>query len=102
MAPISELTVAVFASPMGLLWRGTNPLRSALVAHVFGARYMTTLFSIALVVDQAGGCLGARLGGMIFDMTGSYDVMWRLAIGPGILPAAPHMPIAGHPLRAPA
>jgi predicted MFS family arabinose efflux permease len=98
-APKTEAVVLVFAAVMGLLWLGTVPLTSGLVAQIFGMRYMATLFGIVFFSHQLGSFLGAWLGGRIFDATGSYDLMWWISIGLGLVAALLHLPIADKPLR---
>jgi predicted MFS family arabinose efflux permease len=97
--PKTELTVLLFASAIGLLWLGTMPLTSGLVAQIFGVRYLGTLFGIVFFSHQVGSFLGAWLGGLVFDLSGSYDPVWVAAIVLGLLAAAIHLPIAEKPLR---
>jgi predicted MFS family arabinose efflux permease len=97
-APKTDAVVLVFASAMGLLWLGTVPLTSGLVAQIFGMRYMATLFGIVFFSHQLGSFLGAWLGGRIFDATGSYDLMWWLSIALGLVAALLHLPIADKPI----
>ncbi len=73
--PASPLAAYVFSAAMGVLWLGTVPLTGALVAQIFGARYMATLFGLAFLAHQMGAFLGVWLGGRLFDATGSYDVV---------------------------
>lgn len=91
--PASEFTVLAFGVAMGLLWLGTVPLTSGLIATMFGTRYMSMLFGIVFLGHQAGGFLGAWLAGYLFDRTGSYDVMWWLCVLLGVLSALLHWPI---------
>src|SRR5690606_26752548 len=70
--PISPYSVIVFAAAMGLMWLGTVPLSSGLVAQIFGVRYMTTLFGIVFFSHQIGSFLGVWLGGLLYDLAGSY------------------------------
>ncbi|MEM6712091.1 MAG: MFS transporter [Pseudomonadota bacterium] len=104
--PISPLTVIVFSSVMGLLWLSTVPPTSALVAIMFGPKYMATLMGIVFLNHQIGAFLGVWLGGRLFDSTGSYDVVWYLGIALGIFAAIVHWPIrearAESPLASPA
>lgn len=96
--PISQYTVIGFASLMGLLWLGTVPLTSSLVAQIFGVRYMTTLFGIVFFSHQIGAFLGVWLGGLMYDLAGSYAEVWYIAIVLGVLAAALHWPIADRPV----
>ena len=99
MLPVTELTVLVFASAMGVLWLGTVPLTSVLVAQIFGVRYMATLFGIVFFSHQLGSFIGVWWGGWSFDTTGSYDQVWMASIALGLLAALLHLPIAESPLR---
>ena len=96
--PLSELTLALFAAAMGLLWLGTIPLTSGLVAEIFGVRYGGTLFGIVFLSHQVGSFLGAWLGGYLFETTGSYTLMWQLAVLLGIIAALLHWPIRDEPV----
>jgi MFS family permease len=96
--PISPYTVIGFASLMGLIWLGTVPLTSSLVAQIFGVRYMTTLFGIVFFSHQVGAFLGVWLGGLMYDLAGSYAEVWYIAIVLGVLAAILHWPIADRPV----
>ncbi len=99
LLPKSEVSVLVFASAIGLLWLGTIPLTSALVAHIFGVRYLSTLFGIVFFSHQMGSFLGVWMGGYLYDLTGSYDGIWITSILLGLIAAALHLPITEKPLR---
>ena len=96
--PLSEVTLTLFAAAMGLLWLGTIPLTSGLVAEIFGVRYGGTLFGIVFFSHQVGSFLGAWLGGYLFETTGSYTLMWQLAVLLGIIAALLHWPIRDEPV----
>jgi len=96
--PISETSVLVFSGTMGLLWLSTVPLTTGLIAHIFGPRYMATLAAIAFLSHQIGSFLGVWLGGLSFDMTGSYDLVWNFAIIAGFAATLIHLPIPDKPL----
>ena len=96
--PLSETSVLVFAGVMGLLWLSTVPLTTGLIAHIFGPRYLATLAAIAFLSHQLGSFLGVWLGGLSFDMTGSYDPVWNFAIAAGFAAALLHLPIPDRPL----
>jgi predicted MFS family arabinose efflux permease len=98
LLPTTEATVLIFGATMGLLWLSTVPVTSALVAQIFGARYMGTLFAIVFFSHQMGSFLGAWLGGYMFDLTGSYDMVWWIAVGLGVISAALHWPIDERPV----
>ena len=102
VAPLNETSVLVFAALIGLLWLGTVPLTSGLVAQIFGPRYLGALFGIVFLSHQVGAFLGAWLGGFVFDLTGAYDAVWLTACGLGVLAAVLHWPIADAPLARPA
>jgi predicted MFS family arabinose efflux permease len=96
--PISPWTAWAFAAVMGLLWLGTVPLTSGLVAQIFGPQYVSTLFGIVFFSHQVGAFLGAWLGGKLFDVTGSYGVVWWIAVLLGVLAMLLHLPINERPL----
>jgi predicted MFS family arabinose efflux permease len=96
--PISPWTAWVFAAVMGLLWLGTVPLTSGLVAQIFGPQYVGTLFGIVFFSHQVGAFLGAWLGGKLFDATGSYAAVWWIAVGLGVLAMLLHLPINERPM----
>ncbi|MEM6381156.1 MAG: MFS transporter [Pseudomonadota bacterium] len=104
--PVSSLTVLVFSATMGLLWLSTVPPTSALVAIMFGPKYLATLMGIVFFSHQVGAFIGVWLGGRLFDTTGSYDVVWYISIALGIFAAIVHWPIrearADSPLATPA
>ena len=98
LVPVTQTAVLIFGATMGLLWLSTVPLTSALVAQIFGPRYMATLFGIVFFSHQIGSFLGAWLGGYMFDMTGSYDAVWWISAGLGFASAAIHWPIDEAPV----
>ncbi|TVT50878.1 MAG: MFS transporter [Denitromonas halophila] len=91
--PVTATTTYVFAAGMGFLWLGTAPLTSAVLSQIFGVRYISTLFGFVFFSHQVGSFLGVWLGGLVFDATGSYDVVWTLSVGLGVLAALLHYPI---------
>ena len=99
LAPKTELTIYLFAAVMGLLWLSTIPLTSGIVAQIFGVRYMATLFGIVQLSHQTGAFMGAWLGGRFYDLTGSYDTVWWIAVGLGIFAALVHIPINEKPIE---
>lgn len=98
LAPKTTLTVLCFAAVMGVLWLSTVPLTTGLIADVFGVRYMATLFGIVFFSHQIGSFMGVWLGGVLYDQTGSYDVMWWAGVALGVLAALIHLPIDERPL----
>lgn len=93
VAPKTETNILIFAGAMGLLWLGTVPLTSGLVAHMFGVRYLSMLFGITFLSHQVGSFLGVWLGGYLYETTGSYDLVWYGSIALGFAAAALHIPI---------
>ena len=96
--PLSPLSVYAFALVMGSLWLSTVPLTNGLVAQIFGVRYLSMLAGIVFFNHQIGSFLGAWMGGVLFDTTGSYTVAWLIAAGFGIFAALVHLPIDETPL----
>ncbi len=96
--PISAISVYFFAAGIGFLWLSTVPPTNALVAQIYGVRYMGMLAGIIFFSHQIGSFLGAWLGGRIFDSTGSYNVMWGICIALGVFAAIVHWPIDERPL----
>lgn len=91
--PVSETSVLVFAAAFGMLWLSTVPLTSGLVAHIFGPRFVATLFGIVMMSHQIGAFFGAWAGGYLFDAMGDYGGSWALAVALGIFAALIHLPI---------
>ena len=96
--PITPLTVVLFSVAMGALWLATVPLTSGLVAHIYGLRYMGTLYGIIFFSHQLGSFLGVWLGGTMYDATGGYEVVWWVGVGVGALSAIVHLPVREVPL----
>ena len=99
LLPLSSWTVYVFAAVMGFVWLGTVPLTNGLISQVFGVRYITTLFGFVFFGHQLGSFLGVWLGGVVFEATGSYDLIWLGAMALGVLSAALHWPIDDREIR---
>ena len=102
MMPMTPLTVLVFSAVMGSLWLATVPLTSGLVAHLFGLRYMGTLYGFVFLSHQIGSFLGVWLGGRMYDLTGDYTVVWWVGVGVGAFSALIHLPIREHRVAVPA
>ena len=98
LVPISSLSVYGFAASIGLLWLATVPLTSAVVAQIFGVKYLSMLSGFVFISHQAGSFLGAWLGGYLFDKTGSYQTVWMIATGLGVMAALANWPIDERPL----
>ncbi len=93
LTPMTPTTVIVFSVAMGSLWLATVPLTSGLVAHLFGLRYMGTLYGIVFFSHQLGSFLGVWLGGRMYDIYGSYTAVWWFGVGIGAFSAIVHLPI---------
>jgi MFS family permease len=96
--PASPLATYLFGAVTGLLWLSTVPPTSALVALMFGTRWLTTLFGFAFFSHQVGGFLGVWLGGIAFERTGSYNSVWWLSVLFGLLSAVINLPIVEKPV----
>jgi len=86
----------------GLLWLSTVPPTSSLVALMFGTRWLAMLFGFAFFSHQVGGFLGALLGGIAYDYTGSYNIVWWLSVFFGVASALINLPIVERPVARPA
>jgi MFS family permease len=98
MLPASAVVTVLFGAVLGLLWLSTVPPTSGLVAVMFGTRWLTMLFGFAFFSHQVGGFLGVWLGGVLFERTGSYDMVWWLSILFGLLSAVINLPIVEKPV----
>jgi MFS family permease len=92
-APLTPWSVYIFAAVMGLLWLSTVPLTNGLVAHIFGVQYLSMLGGFVFLSHQVGSFLGVWLGGRLYDSTGSYDVVWWIAVALGVFAALINLPI---------
>ena len=97
--PVTTVSTLVFAGVMGLLWLSTVPPTSGLVALMFGTRWMATLFGFAFFSHQVGGFLGVWLGGLLYTVTGSYNVVWWLSVVLGVISAIINLPIIEKPIE---
>jgi MFS family permease len=93
LAPLSPMSVYIFASLMGLLWLSTVPPTNAAVAQIFGIQHMSMLSGFIFFSHQIGSFMGAWLGGYVFEQTGSYNIVWYLAIGLGVFAGLVNMPV---------
>src|SRR5215207_1673994 len=100
MLPPTPATTLLFAAAMGMLWLSVAPLVSGMVAEMFGTRYMATLLGMAFVMHQVGSSLGAWGGGLIFDLSGSYDWAWKIGVLIGFMAGVVQI-LAGGPARRP-
>jgi MFS family permease len=100
--PASPVATLAFGAVTGLMWLSTVPPTSALVAMMFGTRWLAMLFGFAFFSHQVGGFLGVLIGGIAFERTGSYDLVWWLSALFGVLSAVINLPIVEKPVARPA
>jgi MFS family permease len=98
LLPITPASVLIFSAVMGALWLATVPLTSGLVAHIYGIRYMGTLYGFVFLSHQIGGFLGVWLGGKMYDLHGDYTLVWWIGVGVGAFSALVHLPIRERPM----
>ncbi|MFC6686636.1 MFS transporter [Jhaorihella thermophila] len=91
--PMTPATVILFSVVMGALWLATVPLTSGLIAHIYGLRYMGTLYGIVFFSHQLGSFMGVWLGGELYDIYGSYDAVWWIGVAVGAFSAIVHLPV---------
>ena len=91
--PITPTTVVFFSFFMGSLWLATVPLTSGLIAHIYGLRYMGTLYGLVFLSHQLGSFLGVWMGGKLYDATGDYTLVWWIGIGVSAFSTLVHLPI---------
>ncbi len=96
--PLTPTSVYVFAATMGVLWLSTVPPTNAIVAQIFGVQHMSMLGGFVFFSHQIGSFLGVWLGGKLYDTTGSYDVVWWLAIALGIVAMLANLPVREQPI----
>ena len=99
IVPVNSITAIFFGISMGFLWLATVPLTSGIVAQVFGTRYFSMLFGVVMMSHQFGFFAGAYLGGLVQELTGSYDLMWMASMALGLIAALLHWPIREQPLK---
>lgn len=97
LLPITPASVLIFSLVMGSLWLATVPLTSGLVAHIYGLRYMGTLYGFVFLSHQLGGFLGVWLGGKMYDLSGDYTLVWWIGVGVGAFSAIVHLPVRERP-----
>lgn len=93
LLPITPVSVLVFSAVMGALWLATVPLTSGLIAHLYGLRYMGTLYGFVFLSHQIGGFLGVWLGGKMYDLHGDYTLVWWFGVAVGAFSALVHLPV---------
>ncbi|MDA3858492.1 MAG: MFS transporter [Roseovarius sp.] len=99
MNPITPATVLLFSVSMGALWLATVPLTSGLIAHLYGLRYMGTLYGIVFFSHQLGSFMGVWLGGKLYDLNGDYTLVWWIGVGVGLFSAIVHLPVRERTLQ---
>ena len=93
LAPLTPISVYLFASVMGLLWLSTVPPTNATVAQIFGVAHLSMLSGFVFFSHQIGSFTGVWLGGFLYDKTGSYDVVWYIAIALGVFAGLINLPV---------
>lgn len=96
LLPLSNWSAYLFGMAMGLLWLSTVPLTNGTVAGIFGVRYLSMLGGIVFLFHQLGAFLGGWFGGYVYDKTGSYDLVWYIAIGLSVVAALLNLPVKEH------
>jgi predicted MFS family arabinose efflux permease len=102
LAPLTPTGVYIFASVMGVLWLSTVPPTNALVAQIFGVQYMSMLGGFVFLSHQVGSFLGVWLGGLLYDATGSYTIVWWIAVGLSAMAVAANLPVRETAILRPA
>jgi MFS family permease len=97
-APLTPASVYIFSSLMGLLWLSTVPVTNAAVAQIFGIQHLSMLSGFIFFSHQIGSFMGVWLGGFLYDRTGSYDIVWYIAIALGVLAALVNLPVRETPI----
>ena len=98
MLPITPTSVVVFSIVMGSLWLATVPLTSGIIGYIYGLKFMGTLYGIVFLSHQIGSFVGVWLGGLFYDIYGSYNIVWWVGIGVGAFSAIIHLPVKEKPL----
>ena len=99
LVPLSPLSVYVFSAVMGALWLSTVPPTNATIAQIFGVQHLSMLGGFVFFSHQIGSFMGVWLGGYLYDRTGSYDVVWYIAIGLGIFAGLVNLPVRESPIQ---
>ena len=99
LVPLSPLSVYVFSAVMGTLWLSTIPPTNATIAQIFGVQHLSMLGGFVFFSHQIGSFLGVWLGGYLYDATGSYDIVWYIAIALGIFAGLVNLPVKENPIR---
>ena len=101
LVPLSPLSVYVFSAVIGALWLSTVPPTNAAVAQIFGVQHLSMLGGFVFFSHQIGSFLGVWLGGYLYDTTGSYDIVWYLAIALGVAACLINLPVREHAIARP-
>ncbi|HWP19763.1 MAG TPA: MFS transporter [Burkholderiaceae bacterium] len=102
MVPLSPMSVYVFSAVMGVLWLSTVPPTNAVIAQIFGVQYLSMLGGFVFFSHQIGSFLGVWLGGMLYDTTGTYDVVWWIAVALGVFAGLVNLPVRETAIARPA
>lgn len=97
--PLSPTSVYLFSATMGFLWLSTVPPTNAIVAQIFGVQHMSMLSGIVFFSHQIGSFMGVWLGGKLYDTTGSYDIVWWIAVALGVMAAIVNLPVREQPIQ---
>jgi predicted MFS family arabinose efflux permease len=100
--PITPMGVYLFSAVMGVLWLSTVPPTNAVLAQIFGIQHMSMLSGFVFFSHQIGSFLGVWLGGKLYDLNGSYDVVWWLAVALGVMAALVNLPVRESAIVRPA
>src|SRR6266513_2771435 len=96
--PLTPVSAYLFAAAMGFLWLGTVPLTNGVVAGIFGVKHLAMLSGFVFFFHQLGSFFGGWLGGYLFDRTGSYQLVWLIAIGLSVISVVVNLPIDERPV----
>ncbi|MEQ1657847.1 MAG: MFS transporter [Hylemonella sp.] len=99
LVPLTPMSVYIFSAVMGLLWLSTVPPTNAIVAQIFGVAHLSMLGGFVFFSHQVGSFMGVWLGGYLYDKTGSYDIVWTIAIGLGVAAALVNLPVREAAIR---
>lgn len=100
LLPVTPVSALVFGAAMGLLWLGTIPLTSGLIVTFFGPKHLSMLYGIAFASHQVGSFVGSWLGGILYDLTNSYSIMWWLNVGAALFAFTVNWIIREAPVQA--
>lgn len=99
IVPLSPMSVYVFSAAMGTLWLSTIPPTNATIAQIFGVQHLSMLGGFVFFSHQIGSFLGVWLGGYLYDATGSYDIVWYIAIALGVFAGLVNLPVKESPIQ---